>query len=357
MQFDDKVQSITEEVLIPKVVDNVLNSNVLAARVLGNAKEGKGYDIRKPLKFKSSGTATSFAGLDTFTAAQLNTKVKMIFDMRAVRIPVAIAGMDRVANSTADAKVDLVKETLEEVEAELADFIGGLMYGDGTGNSSKDYVGLGAIADDGSSITTIGSLSRTTYPVLNAIKTASGGTMTLAKLGALTDNVSSGSAKFHTNLFVTTKAVWTLYEQLLVPTVRENYSMSGMPSIGINGGMTQGQGNQGEGGFVALSFRGVPVCKDEKCTTGNLYALNENYLDFYGWDAKGEEGYNSVQLGSSQIDGVYEESPMSSFHGFNWSGLRSSLNQFGTIGELNQLGNLTSWAPRRQGVLTGINGI
>lgn len=357
MTFDDKVQSITQEVLIPKVVDNVLNSNVLAARILGNAKEGKGYDIRKPLKYKNSGTATSFAGLDTFSAAQLNTKVKMIYDMRAVRIPVAIAGMDRVANSSSDTKVDLIKETLEEVEQELADFIGGLLYGDGTGNNNKDYIGLGAIVDDATSITTIGSLARATYPVLNATKTASGGTLTLAKLATLTDAVSSGSAKFHTNLYVTTKTVWSLYEQLLTPTVRENYSMTGMPSIGITGGMTQGQGLTGQQGFVALSFRGTPIAKDEKCTTGNLYALNENYLDFYGWDAKGEEGYNSVSLGSTQIDGVYEESPMSSFHGFNWSGLRSSLNQFGTIGELNQLGNLTSWAPRRQGVLTGISGV
>jgi hypothetical protein len=357
MTFDDKVTAITQEELIPKVVDNVLNSNVLTARILGNAKEGKGYDIRKPLKYKSSGTATSFAGLDTFSAAQLNTKVKMIFDMRAVRIPVAIAGMDRVANSTADSKVDLVKETLEEVEQELADYIGGLMYGDGTGNSNKDYIGLGALVDDGTSVTTIGSLSRTTYPVLDATKTASGGTVTLAKMGTLTDAASSGSAKFHTNLFVTTKAIWSLYEQLLTPTVRENYQMTGMPSIGASGGMTQGQGLQGQGGFVALSFRGVPICKDEKCTTGNLYGLNENYLDFYGWDAKGEEGYNTVALGSSLIDGVYEEAPMSEFHGFNWSGLRSSLSQFGTIGELNQLGNLTSWSPKRQAVLTGITGI
>ena len=193
--------------------------------------------------------------------------------------------------------------------------------------------------------------------MLDATKTASGGTLTLAKLGALTDAVSSGSAKFHTNLFATTKSVWTYYEQLLTPTVREQYSMTGMPSIGATGGMTQGSGLQGQGGFVALSFRGVPMAKDEKCTTGNMYALNENYLDFYGWDAKGEEGYTSVALGSSQIDGVYEESPMSTFHGFNWSGLRSSLNQFGTIGELNQLGNLTSWSPKRQGVLTGVTGI
>ena len=66
--------------------------------------------------------------------------------------------------------------------------------------------------------------------------------------------------------------------------------MTGMPSVGATGGMTQGQGLQGQTGFVALSFRGVPICKDEKCTTGNLYGLNENFLDFYGWDAKGEEG-------------------------------------------------------------------
>ena len=219
MTFDDKVQSITQEVLIPKVVDNVLNSNVLTARILGNAKEGKGYDIRKPLKYKNSGTATSFAGLDTFSASQLNTKVKMIYDMRAVRIPLAISGMDQVANASAPVGVDLVRESLEEVEQELADFVGSLMYSDGTGNSSKDYIGLGAIVDDGSTITTIGSLSRTTYPVLKATTTASGGTLTLAKMSTLTDAASSGTARQHTNIYVTTKTIWALYEQLLTPTI------------------------------------------------------------------------------------------------------------------------------------------
>jgi len=357
MTFDDKVQSITQETLIPKVVDNVLNSNVLTARILSNAKEGRGYDVRKPLKYKNSGTAGSFAGLDTFSASQLNTKVKMIYDMRAVRIPVAIAGMDEVANASAPVSINLVTETLEEVEQELADFIGSLLYADGTGNNSKDYIGLDAIIDDGSTIGTIGSLSRTTYPVLDATRTASGGTLTIAKMGTLTDAISSGSAKYHTNLYVSTKTVWSFFEQLLTPTVREQYNMTGMPSIGATGGMTQGSGLQGQQGFVALSFRGVPFCKDEKATTGNLYALNENFLDFYGWDASGVDGYNRVDLGSTLIDGVYTEAPMSGFHGFNWSGLRSSLNQFGKIGELNQLGNLTSWAPRRQGVLTGITGV
>lgn len=357
MTFDDKVQSVTQEVLIPKVVDNVLNSNVTTARILGNAKEGRGYDIRKPMKYKNSGTATSFAGLDTFSASQLNTKVKMIYDMRAVRIPVALAGMDEVANQSAPVSINLVTEVLEEIEAELADYIGSLIFGDGTGNNNKDYIGFGAIIDDGTSIGTIGSLSRTTYNVLNATKTASGGVLSLAKLATLTDAVSSGSAKYHTSLYTMPKAVWTFYEQLLTPTVRENYNMTGMPSIGISGGATQGAGLQGQQGFVALQFRGVPLAKDEKAVTGNLYALNESFLDFYGWNAGGVDGYNAVSLGSTTIDGVYTESPMSSFHGFNWSGLRSSLSQFGKIGELNQLGNLTSWAPRRQGVLTGVTGI
>jgi len=34
-------------------------------------------------------------------------------------------------------------------------------------------------------------------------------------------------------------------------------------------------------GFVGLDFKGIPVLKDEKATSGVLFFLNENFLDFY----------------------------------------------------------------------------
>ncbi len=361
MTFSERVLALTQDYLLPKVVDNTLGSNVLAFRLLGNAKEGKGESIKKALKYQSSGTATSFSGMDTFAAQQLNTKVRISYDMRGLRIPVGVSGMDAVANAVSETQVtDLVKEALEESQQELIDKLGDVIYGDGTGNSNKDPLGLGAIVDDATSVSTIGGLSRSTYPVLKATRTASGGTLTLAKLATLFSNISSGSGLSSPTLIVSDETVWDLYEQLLTPSVRENYTMFGYYEVGRTGGAKRGgvdQGLKGTQGFTAVTYKGIPWVRDEKCTASTVYMLNENWLDWYGWDARGMFGYNKISLGSQTIEGNYAESPMSEFNGFNWSGFRAPTNQFAGIADIIILGNLVSFQPRRHGRLTGVTGV
>ena len=263
MQFSERVLSLTQDALLPKVVDNVLNGNILSLRFIGNARKGKGTDIKKALKTSNSGTATSFAGLDTFTASQLNTKNRISYDMRGHRQPIAISGMEEVANQVPETQVtDLVKEALEESQTELLDSIGSVFYGDGTGNSNKDFLGLGAIVDDGTDVSTIGGLSRTTFPVLNATRTASGGTLTLNKLATLFSAVAGASLVESPTLMVSSETEWDLYEQLLTPIVRENFSMTGFYSVGLRGGAvkTADAGLKGTQGFTALTYKGIP-CK------------------------------------------------------------------------------------------------
>lgn len=358
MVFSERVLSLTQNALLPKVVDNTLGSNILSLRLMGTGKEGKGESIKKPIKYTTSGQAGSFAGLDTFTAQQMTTKVRMSYDMRAVRIPVAVSGMEAVANAVSETQVtDLVKEAMEESQMELVDAVGTMLYSTGLGNSSKDFLGIGAIVDDGTDVATLGTLSRTTYPVLNATRTASGGTMALSTLATLYTAVSSGSSMSTPTIMISNETVWDLYEQLLTPMVRESYSQMGYYQVSMAGGAVRGNSNEGltgTQGFVAVTYKGIPWVRDEKGTSQNVFMLNEAWLDFYGWDARGMFGYNKVGLGATTVEGLYAESPMSQFNGFNWSGFRAPTNQFGGIADIIILGNLVSWQPRRHGRLTGV---
>jgi hypothetical protein len=356
--FGNRVTALTQNWLLPKVVDNTLGGNVLALRLMGNAKQGKGSSIDRAIKYQSSGTATSFFGLDTFTAVPLDTKITLSYDMRGVRIPLAVSGMEAVANAVSQTQVtDLVKNTIEESETELADAVGTMVYSTGTGNSNKDFIGMNAIVDDGTDVSTLGGQSRSTYPVLNATRTASGGTMTLAKLSTLFSAVSSGTANSTTTLITSNETVWDLYEQLLTPTVRENYSMMGTLTVGQSGGAQRVEGLKGTAGFVAVTFKGIPWVRDEKATAQTVYFLNENRIDYYGWDAKGMFGYNAIKMSSSTYEGLYNEQPMSNFTGFNWSGFRAPTNQFAGIADIIILGNFLTWEPRRNGRLTGVTGV
>src|SRR3990167_4823064 len=150
MTFGTRVTALTQNWLLPKVVDNILNGNVLAFRLMGNAEKGKGSSIDRAIKYTTSGAATSFSGFDAFTASPLNTKVTLSYDMRGVRIPIGLSGMEVVANKVSETQVtDMVENAVEESQQELLDTVGDMLYSTGTGNSNKDFIGLGAIVDDG----------------------------------------------------------------------------------------------------------------------------------------------------------------------------------------------------------------
>lgn len=365
MFFGSRVQATTYEYIVPKVFDNVLTGNALALRTMGKAKEWKGERYSIPVKVTNSGQAASFAGLDSWTAQLIDTKQKMEFDLRALRMPVAIGGMEAVVNKVSETQaIDLIAETMEESTMELADYVGTVLYGDGTGNSSKDPNGLGNLVDDGTTASTVGGLTRATYPVLNSTRTASGGTLTLAKLATLYSAVSDGSGRSNPTMIISNETVRDLYESLLTPTVRENYTMNiGYYNMSANEGMMVGnnqsqRGFEGMAGFQALSYKGIPWFKDPKATAQTVYMLNEHYLNWVGADAsRAGMGYKGVSLTSKEVDGEYSVPPLSQFAGFGWSGWQKVPGQFAAVGELVILGNLVVSQPRRQGRLTGVTSV
>lgn len=361
MYFPEAVLATTQNYLLPKVADNSFHSNIVGLRWVGRGKQGKGESIKKPIKYAVSGYATSFAGLDSFVASQFVTKVRMSYDMRGVRIPIALDGMEGVANQNSqDLQItDLVKETLDEATMELSDALGGYLYGTGLGNSSKDPIGLGAIVDDGSNVSYIGYLSRTTYPVLKATRnSASNGAVSFPQLATVYSAISDGSDMSTPTLGAANNNTWDYLEQLYSPSIREQYSQLGYYNVGLGPiARAPQQGLVGKGGFVALTYRGVPIVRDQKCPAGNIYLLNENWIEWYGWDPKGLFGYNSVKMGTSTVEGLYSEYPMSQWTGFGWSGFRAPYNQFSGVADIILLGNLMSWQPRRNGLLYGVTGV
>ena len=306
--------------------------------------------MKFPIKYQKSTTGGSFSGLDTFSTAKVNTRQLLSFDVRGYYQSVVLSGMDVDVNATPAGVLNLVKVEMESAQQDMIDSIGGLLYGDGTGNSNKEFLGLDAIVDDATSVGTYGTLARATYSVLNATRTASGGTLTTDLLGALYDNCARGGKK--PTLNVVPEAVWTIYEALLQPTVAANYSaMNGYKQVTRDRVAESRGALQGEIGFDALFHRGVPVVADEKCTAQTWFMLNEEYLTWYGLKS---HKYSPISIGSTTIDGVYKGGNKSV--GFSWTGLKEPVNQYAEIGQIILEGNLVSPAPRYHGRLTGITG-
>lgn len=355
MTFTNRVLTVTQDELIPSVVDTILSDNWITFRVISNAKKWSGETLKKPIKTSKSTLGGSFSGLDTHSTATVETRVNASFDPRAYEMPVAIPGIEKAVNRTEAQVLNLVAVELESAQEDALDDIGTMLYADGTGNSSKDFLGWDAIIDDSTSVTTFGNLSRSTYTTWRSTRTASGGTMDLDKIATLVSAVSAGSSmKRRPSVLVSDETVWDLYESLLTPTQRANYESNGLPVMTRSSkGPIRGAELKGAAGYVALTFRGIPWIGDEKSTSQTLWAVNENYLDWYGLS---DPDLKQIDLGTSNIDSVYGEAPSKNV-GFQWTGFMRPINQYGEVAHIYLLGNQVSFNPKTHGRLTGITGV
>jgi hypothetical protein len=153
--------------------------------------------------------------------------------------------------------------------------------------------------------------------------------------------------------------VWDLYEKLLAPNVRAEYSSVGYPALSLRGNsiMRSRAELKGAAGFTALSFRGVPVIADDAATSGVWYALNERYLEWRGRTivpSKYAGVLEKVSLGSSTMEGVGAYNKAPSDAGWFFQKQQMMPNQAGMVGRFSVIGQMVGMQPRRQGKLTGI---
>lgn len=342
MAFDNVVDTITLEEIVPRVVDTVLRANTFATKMLSKTKRFGAATMDFPIKFQTGTAIKSFIGFDTLPTDFTDTRVLMKYNPRFVDANVALAGTDLVANNTAAKVLDLTEIEMISRAQDLADGIGSMLWSTGTGNNSKDFLGLGAVVDNGNTVATIGGLSRSTYPTLQSTVT-SASTLSLSTMRTLFNAIADATV-VPTRTY-TDYPTWALYEQLLQPQEKIFKEVNIVPNY------------KGYEGFDTLMFAGLAIVPDRKATSGYMYMLNENYLDFYGLDVALDafEGAEKVEVASKLFTGnSYNEV---SNLGFYWTGFIKVNNQFAFNSHIILGGNLCTDNPRRHGVLTGITGI
>lgn len=363
-QYSNRVEATTERFLDAKVVDSILQARTYASRLVGMGKpmHGKTYD--HSLKITDSSAGEFFQGLETLNSAASDTLIVLSYSQTEFQQPAVNILGEAMANQGAEQTIDLAKFKLEEAVGEAIQKWGHAIYGNG---GSGQPLGLGAIVDDGTSVTTIGGQSRSTYSALNATVTAAtAGLMSLQVLATLEDTISrSGLATEEPNINVTTKTIWTLYEQLLTPTMRADYRSSGYDRIALRGNdIVKPADLKGAAGFTVLAFRGKPVIKDDDCTSGVWFMLNERY---FGWKGRTQvppewanQGLRKVSLGeATTMDGVSgspEYAPPSSVGWFHMPYMPLPMAA-GLLARYYCYGQVTASQFRCQGKETGITTI
>lgn len=359
IQYGSNVDNFNERKLHAKVVDQIQNAPTFYSRVQskGEPMEGKTMDYTLDVVADTQGEF--FVGLETLNSSYVNTTITLSYAHTAFTQPKVGKMLDDFANVGATATINLDVFKYEKAASEATQRLGSAIYADGSANRPN---GLGIIVLDSG---TIGGQSRSTYSQLNATNTASSGTLTLAKLATLDDNTRAASLMGSvTNLGVTTKTVWSLYEQLLQPNVRQDYASYGPPRMGVRAN-TVSRGDKADmgAGFLAIEHRGKPIIADDFCTSGVLFYLNE---DSFGWVARSvvppkySKMIEKVNLGTAKAyEGVGAQAlnMPSEYNGWFYQKDMILPNQAGSIGRFYVIGQFVTWEPRRNGKLTGITSV
>lgn len=353
-----RVEGFSERKLNAKVVDNILNARSYFTRLMGMGEPfgGKTYDYT--VKISDSAQGEFYTGMETLNSAASNTTITLSYAHTAFAQPIVIPMLEAFANTGPEATIDMSLFKIEEAVGEAIQKLGLAAYGTGSGNQP---LGLEAIVDDGTNVGTIGNQSRSVYTNLKGTVTASGGTLTLLKLGTLGSTISaSGIDSESPTINVTTKTIWDLFEQLLHPNVRAEYQSIGYNQIPVRGdSIMKSVDLKGAAGFTVLSYRGLPVLKDDACTSGVWYMLNERYIKWKGRTIvpeKFRKFLTKVELGTSKTTEGVMAAP-SEYNGWFFQEFQMSPQQAGIIARYHVIGQTVCSQFRRNGKLTGITGV
>ena len=349
-----RLNTTTNTYLLPKIVDSVLRENPLTEKVLSDVEKWRGEQIKKSVKVTKNNNGTSFAGFQTLPSQAVNTRQFMLFPSKFYQIDVTLPFTDLAVNMTDDERiVDLAEAEMTSTAEDMADSIGNIFYGFGTGNGSLDFNGLGNIVDDSTYAVTYGGLSRTTYPTLQSTNTSFSGTISLQKMATLYNAITDGTIM--PSMALADRNTYSYYEQLIEP---KNRLYITVPEVRKD----NKDGLAGTAGFTTLSYKGIGIIPDRKvplnyagagATAGQILFLREEDLEFRAIE-KFPESEPVKFVEKDFEDNDYENVKGLGFH---WSGWVKPVNQLAYVGRVILAGEFWSKNPRRHGRGYNITGI
>lgn len=255
----------------PKLEDNVFSSKPLlwAIRAAGAIEnEDGGEKLVEPLIYAEAPNVGSYSGTDVFATAD-NTGISAAeYDWRQYYGLVHFEGIELAKNQGRAKLLSLMEARMQQVEMTIAENIDEMLFGDGSGNSTKDFIGLAAIISASDpSWGDLGGIDRATYDYWKAQTKAatSGDTLAVADMTNVYNSASEGN-DHPTNIF-TTQTAFEAYEALLVDQKRfQDDAMA-------------------DAGFQNLMFKGAPIAFDTyadvaSTTEGNapMWFVNFKYI-------------------------------------------------------------------------------
>lgn len=258
--------------LIPKkMYDNIMKKSPVMMMMLKNKKEwdSGGDTIRPHIKYKQADNVGSYRGYDTLDITPQSTRTDAEFRLKQLYASIVLNGYEDAASKGELAIFKMMEIASTDAEEALRDLISQQIFSDGTGNSSKDLLGLEAAVDDGTNVGTYAGINRATYTWWKSQYNGAVGALTLAKMRAEYTACARGGMSDKPDYIVAGIDAWNYYA-----TIVESNATIQQP-IGKNAELFANQS------FAQLSFMGIPVVYDEYCPADEMYFLNSNTINLW----------------------------------------------------------------------------
>ena len=257
----DQILSTTLKNYVPKLADNVFTARPLfyaltngqtIRRISGGAK------IVVPIIYGTNSPAASYSGDEALSTTAQTGITAAEYDWKQYAATVTITGIEEAKNNGEAEIIDLLEGKVMQTEETIIQNMNEMFYGDGTGNSNKDWIGLDLIV--GKPNTALGGIDPTDSgnSWWKSDEHDMDGALTVKQMGTTYNNVSVGNDQ--PTIVIGTQALYESYEALLEPNLRYTDT------------------KVADAGFQNLLCKGAPVTFDGDVTAGEIFFLNTKYL-------------------------------------------------------------------------------
>jgi hypothetical protein len=224
-----------------------------------------GTKIVEPLIYGSNSTVASYSGYDPIALTAQDGITAAEYEWKQYAASIAISGIEEAKNNGEAAILNLLESKVMQAEESLREGFNLMFFGDGTGNSGKNWNGLGNLVEASG---TVGGINRATAgnEYWRSYEENTAGALTLAQMNTAYNSVSVGND--HPDMVLTSQTLYEKYESLLQPQLRYTDTKTA------------------DAGFQNLLFKAAPVTYDVHCTAGVVYFLNSKYLSLVGHSGK-----------------------------------------------------------------------
>jgi hypothetical protein len=249
-----------------QLTDNVFTARPLTYTLMDKGRIrmlNGGTKIVEPLIYGQNSTVASYSGYDSLALTPQEGISAAEYDWKQYAASIAISGIEEAKNNGEQEIINLLEAKIMQAEESMRESFNQMFFADGTGNSGKDWNGLGNLVESGN---TVGGIDSSAYSYWQSKEENTPGALTLAQMSSMYNTVSVGND--HPDTLLTTQTLFEKYEALLQPNLRYTDTKTA------------------DAGFQNLLFKAAPVMYDVHCTSGVFYFLNSKYITLVGHSNK-----------------------------------------------------------------------